>query len=155
MGSKERAELAAALARAWRSCDAIEAWPSKGRPTTRADAYHMQDAMAEALGETIVGWKVGATSAKMRELDGHDDVIPGRMFASTTWEGNEVALPSERFPRARVETEFAFRLTRDAPLRGTPWMVTELVDAVELHPAIEIIGNRYPKGPGEPKKQPL
>ncbi|MGI9419633.1 MAG: 2-keto-4-pentenoate hydratase [Geminicoccaceae bacterium] len=149
MGSEERADLAAALARAWRSCDAIEAWPSKGRPATRVEAYQIQDAMAEALGETVVGWKVGATSAKMRELDGHDDVIPGRMFASTTWEGTDVDLPSGCFPRARVETEFAFRLTRDAPLRGAPWMVTELADAVELHPAIEIIGNRYP--PDGPK----
>ena len=144
MGLEEQADLASALARAWRSCGTIEAWPSKGRPTTRAEAYHIQDAMADALGETVVGWKVGATSAKMRKLDGHDDVIPGRMFASTTWEGAKVDLPSGRFPRARVETEFVFRLTRDAPLRETPWTATELEDAVELHPAIEIIGNRYP-----------
>ncbi len=144
MGSEERADLAVTLARAWQSCGVIEAWPSKGRPTTRAEAYRIQDAMADALGEIVVGWKVGATSAKMRELDGHDDVIPGRMFASTTWEGNDVDLPSGRFPRARVETEFAFRLTGDAPLRDTPWTATELADAVELHPAIEIIGNRYP-----------
>ncbi len=150
MGAEERADLAAALARAWRSCIAIEAWASKGRPTTRAEAYHMQDAMAEALGEAVVGWKVGATSAKMRELDGHDDVIPGRMFASTTWEGTDVDLPSGRFPRARVETEFAFRLTRDAPLRDKPWTATELADVVELHPAIEIIGNRYPPDGPQP-----
>ena len=144
MGVGERSDLATALARAWRSCNAITAWPSNGRPTTRAEAYQMQDAMAAALGETIVGWKVGATSAKMREIDGHDDVIPGRMFASTTWEGTKVDLPSERFLRARAETEFAFRLTRDAPLRDTPWTTIELADAVDLHPAIEIIGNRYP-----------
>ncbi len=140
----ERGEFAKALARAWQRCGVIETWPMPGRPTTRAEAYRVQDDMAAHLGETVVGWKVGATSAKMRELDGHDDVIPGRMFKSTTWEGNALDLQGARFPRARVETEFAFRLKRAAPLRQALWTAEELMDMVDLHPAIEIIGNRYP-----------
>ncbi len=148
----ERAEFAKALARAWQCSGVIDTWPASGRPATRVEAYQIQDAMAAYLvnaGETVAGWKVGATSAKMRELDGHDDVIPGRMFESTTFLGCDLDLPSARFSRARVETEFAFRLKRAAPLRQALWTADDLEDMVELHPAIEIIGNRYP--PDSPK----
>ena len=79
----------------------------------------------------------------MRELDGHDDVVPGRVFSSVTWQGTNLNLPAERFPGARAETEFAFRIGRDLPLRGTPWCADELAPMAVLHPAIEIIGTRH------------
>jgi 2-keto-4-pentenoate hydratase len=112
-------------------------------PRDRKEAYFVQDEMARALGEELSGWKVGATSARMRELDGHDDVVPGRIFRSTTWQGASLELPASRFPDARAETEFAFRISRDLPLRNEPWTVEELAPLVRLHPAIEIIGNRH------------
>ena len=107
--------------------------------------------MAESLGYGITGWKVGATSAKMRELDGHDDVIPGRILAPTTYVGHHHDLPISRFPGARAETEFAFRLNGDLPLRDRPWSAEEIAPLATLHPAVEIIGHRYPKGKGAPK----
>ena len=45
-------------------------------------------------------------SARMRALDGHDDVIPGRIAASTCFIGTHMKLPIARFPKARAETEF-------------------------------------------------
>ena len=140
---QEEREFADALAAAWKAATHLGADVVRPRIADRAAAYRIQDAMAEALGETLTGWKVGATSAKMRELDGHDDVIPGRMFASTTWQGSRHDLPIARFPRARVETEFAFRLTADAPLSDRPWRATDLEGMLAFHPAVEIIGNRY------------
>ncbi len=142
--------LGARLAEAWQNATTLDEFADADRPASRTEAYAVQDAMAEALGEPITGWKVGATSSKMRELDGHDDVIPGRMFASTTTLGNDVELRAKRYPHSRVETEFAFRLTDDIPLRDTPWTIDELKDKVTFHPALEIIGNRYPKGDGAP-----
>lgn len=134
------------LADAWRAAGELSEFTDADRPTSRTDAYAVQDAMAAQLGEEITGWKVGATSSKMRELDGHDDVIPGRMFASTTSFGTALELPASRYPHSRVETEFAFRLTGDVPIRNTPWTAQELASRVVFHPAIEIIGTRYPKG---------
>ena len=112
-------------------------------PENRIEAYYVQDRMFDALGENLVGWKVGATSARMRALDGHDDVIPGRIIASTCYVGTHMKLPISRFPKARAETEFAFRLTETPTLRGTPWRAEEMAEIMTMHPAIEIIGNRY------------
>ena len=136
-------DFAAALALAWRDATSLPANLTRPAIANRQAAYAIQDTMAAALGETPVGWKVGATSAKMRELDGHDDVIPGRMFASTTWVGPRHTLSIARFPRARVEAEFAFRLTADAPLGNRAWTAAGLEGMLSFHPAIEIIGTRY------------
>ena len=73
--------------------------------------------MAAVLGDSVSGWNVRATSAKMRVLDGHDDVIPGRIFESVTFLGAKQGLPISRFMYARVETEVAFRLLEAIPLR--------------------------------------
>ena len=57
--------------------------------------------------------------------------------------GGKVALPIERFADTRTEAEFAFRVT-------TPVTPAEMEDpgrmagTAVLHPAIEIIGNRFP-----------
>lgn len=134
--------LASKLGEAWKSAGMIRVKNSE-LPADRAEAYFVQDRMAEVVGAEISGWKVGATSARMRELDGHDDVIPGRIFAPVAFQGTELTLPISRFPDARAETEFAFRLGADIPLRDEPWKAEELSPIATLHPAIEIIGNRH------------
>lgn len=111
-------------------------------PVNRAEAYAVADRMAARIGDTLSGWKVGATSTRMRELDGHSDVIPGYIFRSATWEGDDISLPAERFPFARAEAEFAFRLSGDvtaAEIDDPDRMARIAV----LHPAVEIIGNRF------------
>jgi 2-keto-4-pentenoate hydratase len=143
--------LAGDLADTWRNGTVIAELPEHRRPVNRAEAYAVQDTMARLLGEPVSGWKVGATSQRMRELDGHDDVIPGRMFASTTFTGTDLELPAVRFRDARVETEFAFRLVDDIELREKPWTAAEVAPRLLFHPALEIIGNRYPKGPRAPR----
>lgn len=135
--------LATELATAWRSQGFIDAPTAANLPVNRPEAYFVQDAMAAAIGDSLAGWKVGATSARMRELDGHDDVIPGRIFQSVCWHEDSLTLPASRFVGARVETEFAFRLSQSLPLRPQPWTVQELEPVATLHPAVEIIGNRY------------
>ncbi|MEC8285516.1 MAG: hydratase, partial [SAR324 cluster bacterium] len=145
--------LAGKLAVAWLNQSLIEDLVEDELPQNRTEAYLVQDLMNRQIGQSISGWKVGATSAKMRELDGHTDVIPGRIFKSVTYHGRQVKLPIERFSRARVETEFAFRLLADCPIDQAPWSAKDLIERVVLHPAIEIIGNRHvlPHGSKEQK----
>ncbi len=131
------------LGDAWTIAGQIEGPTEEELPRDRAEAYFVQDVMTERIGEGLTGWKVGATSAKMRELDGHDDVIPGRIFSSVTRQGPQHVLNAERFPDARAETEFAFRILQDIPLRSEAWRAEELASLAVLHPAIEIIGNRH------------
>jgi 2-keto-4-pentenoate hydratase len=132
--------------------DLAAAWPDPAQPVKlarsafpldRAEAYYVQDQMHHLLDQGLAGWKVGATSQKMRELDGHDDVIPGRIFATRSYLGPKHNLMISDFPNARVETEFAFRLIKAPVMRKAPWTAEELVPMMTLHPAIEIIGNRY------------
>ena len=44
---------------------------------------------------------------------------------------------------ARAEAEFAFQLTAKPHLRQMPWTASEMETMMVLHPAIEIIGNRF------------
>ena len=128
------------------------AWPNPGTPVhldrdlipaNRAEAYFVQDQMHAKLGLELAGWKVGATSPTMREIDGHEDVIPGRIFSVRTYLGTRHSLPIAQFLNARAETEFAFRLTQTPALRETPWTASEMAAIMVLHPAIEIVGNRF------------
>ena len=135
--------IAGRLAAAWLNQSLIEDLVEDELPQDRTEAYLVQDLMSQQIGQLITGWKVGATSPKMRKLDGHTDVIPGRIFKSVTYHGRQIKLPIERFPRARVETEFAFRLLADCPVDQAPWSAENLIERAVLHPAIEIIGNRH------------
>ena len=136
-------ELAAMLSVSWHDPANPVAVDPRLYPRDRAEAYYVQDRMHDELDQRLAGWKVGATSAMMRELDGHDDVIPGRIFASRSYVGPYHSLPINQFPGARVETEFAFRLSATPHLREEPWTAAEMETIMVLHPAIEIIGNRY------------
>lgn len=140
---KQLESLAKKLGQAWNEYTMIEGPNDFEIPHSREEAYFVQDHMAKFIGKDISGWKVGATSAKMRELDGHDDVIPGRIFSPVTFLGPIQKLHINQFPNARVETEFAFRLNEDIPIRDQNWAASDLENKVSMHPAVEIIGNRH------------
>ena len=91
--------LSGKLASAWLNHSLIEDLIEDELPLNRTESYLVQDLMSKQIGQLITGWKVGATSAKMREMDGHTDVIPGRIFKSMTYHGRQMKLPIERFPR--------------------------------------------------------
>ena len=140
---KQLESLAKKLGQAWLENSMIEGLNDSEIPQSREEAFFVQDRMAKVIGKDISGWKVGATSAKMRELDGHDDVIPGRIFSSVTFVGPLHKLPISQFHNARVETEFAFRLKEDIPIRDQNWTASDMENKVSMHPAVEIIGNRH------------
>ena len=135
--------LAKKLGQSWLENSIIEGPNASEIPKSREEAFFVQDHMAEVIRKDLSGWKVGATSAKMRELDGHDGVIPGRIFSPVTFLGSVHKLPIHLFPNARVETEFAFRLNEDIPISGENRTALDLENKVSMHPAVEIIGNRY------------
>ena len=135
------------LGEAWLAARPADDWPEALRARSRADAYAIQDAMAAVIGEPVTGWKLGATSPTMRARAGHDGAIIGRVFRSVTFT-TPAELSMVRFPDSRVECEFAFRMRDVVPPRSRPWTGAELAERAVLHVAVEIIGNRYPKGAG-------
>ena len=135
------------LAEAWLAARPMDAYPEALRARSRADAYAIQDAMAAVIGEPVTGWKLGVTSPTMRARAGHDGAIIGRVFESVTF-ATPAVLSMARFPDSRVECELAFRMRDAVPPRAQPWTAAELAERAMLHLAVEIIGNRYPKGAG-------
>jgi 2-keto-4-pentenoate hydratase len=145
--SRQRQEaleaFAASLAEAWRTGQKIALPDPKDRPMDRPEAYLVQDRMAALIGAPVVGWKAGATSEAMRKRDGHDDIVPGRAFASCFFVGSEHVIEESLVREARIEPEFAFRIDEPIPVRREAWSAEEIAPRVTAHIAIELIGSRY------------
>ena len=60
--SHEAEEAGRIIYRTWIRGEVIEALPDACRPGTVAQGYAAQRALAAASGESILGWKVAATS---------------------------------------------------------------------------------------------
>jgi 2-keto-4-pentenoate hydratase len=118
--------------------------PEACRPRSLDEAYAIQEAVTAGLGETPVGWKIGATDAAVRAIEGFAEPVAGRLFAGHV-HAAPAELPADLFTTFRnCETEFAFRLGRDLPPRSQPYRRDEVVAAIAtLHPAIEVGDTRY------------
>ena len=140
-------KLAAALAEAWRTDTTIPLPEAGAGPSSRAEAYAIQDRLADLLGEPRSGWKVGATVKAVQVLDGHDGPIPGRLFIPRVFD-TPATVPGRRFGGTKIECEFAFRFTRDMAIGGEPFSPREVADSLTFHLAIEMAGTRYAPGAG-------
>lgn len=151
MNDKDVKSAAKALAEAWlASADLRQMLPDSQRPNSREEAYAIQDEMARLIARPTLGWKMGATSPAISRREGHAGPIIGRVLSGTVFH-SPAEIPAGRFPNARIEGEFAAVLLEDVPHRSRPYTRAEMTDKIAIHPAIEIIGNRYPKGPTPPK----
>jgi 2-keto-4-pentenoate hydratase len=136
--------LAHALADAWSRCATIPLPDAHESPRSRADAFAVQDRMAELLGERCVGWKVGAAVRAVQVFEGHDGPIVGRILASRLQDSpGRVAAA---FAGYKIEAEFAFRFGRDVPARTGGYARAELEPTITLHPGLELAGSRFAPG---------
>jgi 2-keto-4-pentenoate hydratase len=139
--------LAHDLAQAWCSGGTIPLPPAGAGPATRAEAYAIQDRMAELIGGKVAGWKVGATVRAVQVFEGHDGPLPGRIFADRLFD-SPAKIPASLFNGVKVECEFAFRLTRELPQGNGPVTRDTIAGAITFHPAFELAGSRYAPGTG-------
>lgn len=139
--------LASDLAHAWCNGSTIPLPPAHLAPATRAEAYVIQDRMAELIAQPVVGWKVGSAVRAVQIFEGQDGPLPGRIFADRLFE-SPARVPARLFHAPKIECEFAFRLTAALP-PGTD-AITEAALAPHLifHPSIEIAATRYAPGTG-------
>lgn len=139
--------LAQSLAQAWRTCGTIPLPAADAAPRSRADAFAIQDRMAELIGDQCVGWKVGAAVRAVQILEGHDGPITGRLLASRVF-ANPAQVPASMFDGYKIECEFAFRFQRDVSARARAYTRAELAALLTFHPGLEIAGTRYAAGSG-------
>ena len=134
---------AQAIWKAWSGHHLIDGLPEACRPSTAAEGYAMQEALARLAGARPVGWKIAATSAAGQKHIGVDGPLAGRLWESKLHQSG-TKLPAGHLHMAVVEAEFAFRLSRDLPGGNGDYSVEAVMDAVAaLHPAIEIPDSRF------------
>lgn len=141
--SRRAKEAGSIIHRCWTNGEVIEALPDTCRPRTVADGYAAQHALAVAIGDSVLGWKIAATSTSGQRHINVDGPIAGRLLASRVHHSPcKVAFGANRM--AVAEAEFAFVMGTDLPARATPYTVEEVLAAVAaLHPAIEIPDSRF------------
>lgn len=131
---------AAALARAFAANSPIDPLPDVV-VADDAQAAAMQGAAITSLGAAVVGWKIGATSAKAQAIMRASGPFYGPVFADRLWnDGAEIALP----PGFRgFECEFALRLGADLPGRENGYRADQLAIAIDaVVPVIELVATR-------------
>ena len=139
--------LAADLARAWTAGTTIPLPAAAAAPSTRAEAYAIQDRMAALIGGRVVGWKVGATVRAVQVFEGHDGPLPGRIFADRCFD-SPAKISATLIPGIKAECEFAFRLKRALPKQPRPFAPDDIAPALVFHPAVELSASRYAPGTG-------
>ena len=139
--------LARSLAEAWRTSGTIPLPPADAAPASRADAFAIQDRMAEIVGDHCAGWKVGAAVRAVQILEGHDGPITGRLLASRIY-ASPAQVPASMFDGYKIECEFAFRFRQAIPARARAYTRAELEPLLVFHPGLELAGTRYAAGTG-------
>jgi 2-keto-4-pentenoate hydratase len=99
------------LADAWASGEQLTALPEDDRPATLADGYAVQDRLIDLLDEDVVGWKLGAGSARVQRETGAGRSIAGRIVRSRLCEAGAV-IPLRATGPTTIEFEMAFVVSR-------------------------------------------
>jgi 2-keto-4-pentenoate hydratase len=117
--------------------------PESCRPRDRAEGYAVQAAVAGRSGQTVVGWKIAATSAAGQAHIGVDGPLAGRLLSARVLPAG-ASVPLDGNLMKVAEAEFAFRLGVPLPKREKEYGRDEVLAAVEsLHLSIEIPDSRY------------
>lgn len=106
------------------------------QPASLAEAYAIQDAMAERLGP-VAGWKVGAARSDSTPMFGPMPQRLGLVRSGEQMPGN--------FSRLRgIEAEIAFLLQRNLPAREERYTREEILEVVSgAYPVIEVLESAF------------
>lgn len=140
--SSQPTPFAAALIEARRR-RGVAPFTSPIAPATIAEAMAIQKEVADAMGASVAGWKVGYAP------DGSP--VAGPIY-TTVMHASGDALPLGPSAKSGIEVELAVRLSKDLPRRpGRPYERTEILDACEaLLMGVEIVESRFADAPKLP-----
>jgi 2-keto-4-pentenoate hydratase len=115
-------------------------------PTTKEEAYAIQDAIVQLSGLHRRGYKVGSTSKEAQHLLGTDEPGAGTLLGPFVHASPaHITIAPAQMPA--IEGEFAFRFGRDVPSRAEPYTMTEVLGAIDgVAGAIEVVGTRFSGG---------
>ena len=115
-------------------------------PSSMADAFAIQSAVRTTIGWKHAGWKIGCTSERAQKALKTDGPFPGPLYRERLFpSGTHVKTLASN--SRTTEPEIAFTMARNLPAREKAWSVDEVLDAVAtVHPSVEIVNPRLPKG---------
>src|SRR3954462_10026293 len=139
---------AKAIAAARRGRNSLAALSADLAPADEAEGYKVQRAVHDLLLPqvgSLVGYKIGCTSAVMQEYLDIPHPCGGGVFAKGVHDSG-ASLAFKDYVRVGVECEIAVRLARDLAPGEAPFTAEWVGEAIEAyHPAIEIVDDRYVK----------
>ncbi len=139
-------EAARLISSARRNRAPLRALSADVAPPDEAEGYRTQRAVHDLLLPhcgTIVGFKIGCTSAVMQQYLDIPHPCSGGVFASGVHDSG-VSLRAADYVRVGVECEIAVRLGRDLASSQAPFTADHVARAIEAYlPAIEIVDDRY------------
>lgn len=110
------------------------------------EAYQVQNEIVSLANLRSVGWKVGATSEAVQRVVGTEEPATALMFEDYCYDSGSSISIFQTFDIG-IETEFAFRFSKDLPARNTPYDREEVLAAVAtVIPAMEVVGCRFQGG---------
>lgn len=105
------------------------------RPGTTDEAFAIQQAMMEGMGDEVGGWKC--------LLPTEDKVFAAPIFARTIFDQSPCPIKLDNGV-CRIEPEIAFKFKQDLPSRNTDYSEQEIIAALSsAYLALELIQNRY------------
>lgn len=118
--------------------------PASLRLADLAAGYRAQDIATDRLIAAgwgpLVGWKLGCTTPRMRDLIGVDTAIAGAMLARGK-HASPATIRAADHVKLCLECEICFELGR--PLGGEVTREEAAAAVARIHPAIEIVDDRY------------
>lgn len=141
-------EIAAQVVRYRRDGEKISASAPPWQINSEDDADAIQDLVAEQMAEPVAGWKIGAVDAEGQHRLKLSRPFIGRVFQSRLWR-SPATLPRLLLPECIPESELAFCLGRDLPVRQRQYSVEDVAAAIDgCHLAFEIVDFSWPDRSG-------
>jgi 2-keto-4-pentenoate hydratase len=134
MNQDQIREAARLLARARRTGELLPHLPDACRPRTGAEAYDIETALLEELGETLAGFKVA--------LSADHGLMAGMLVASRMYVAG-ATVDVSGFSMRGVEIEIAFRFDRAFPPRADDYPRAEIEQGVTALTGVEIVDTRF------------
>ena len=136
-------EAAKLIWNCWENGKKIETLPNKIMPYSRNEAYKIQEQIEVFSKNTILGWKIAATSKDGQNHIGVSGPLAGRIFKDKTKiPGSHLILGCNHM--AVAEPEFAFKIGTSIKPNKSYYKVKEVMELVKtLHLAIEFPDSRF------------
>ena len=130
----QQVETAASALAAARKGSAIPGLPDAVRPQSEADAYAIQNAVLQKLGERAGGWQVGFSP--------EGGIFCAPIYASAI-HPSPARMPASGLHVLGIECEIGFRANQAFAARPQAYSRDEVLAGVSMHPTIEVVDSRY------------